>query len=231
MVNWLKNLFQKKEPVALPDYWQRYLHTIVIQQPPTIPIAEAEFVVFDTETTGLDLKTDKVLSIGAVKVRGLQVLVQETFEVLVQQDVRTGNKSAEVHGILPGQAQAGLPEQEALAVFLDFAGSAILVGHHVKFDVEMLNQAVLRQGIKDRIRNYTIDTAQLAIRLEQRHSSHDSFSRSGYSLDALVQKYNLPTEDRHTASGDAFTTAILLLKLLALAGKRGIVTVEELVKG
>ncbi|MER2996035.1 3'-5' exonuclease [Pontibacter populi] len=231
MANWLKNLFEKKETAALPDYWQRYLQTIALQLPPATPISEAEFVVFDTETTGLDPKTDKVLSMGAVKVKGLQVLVQETFETLVQQEVQLGNKSAEVHGILPGDAQAGLPEQEALKAFLEFAGSAVLVGHHVKFDVEMLNQIARRQGINDKLRNHTVDTAQLAIRLERRHSSPETFSRADYSLDALVQKYNLPTEDRHTASGDAFTTAILLLKLLALAQKRGIKTVGELVKG
>lgn len=231
MANWLKNLFGKKEPAMVPAYWQHYLQTIDIQVPPHTPIAETTFVVFDTETTGLNSKTDKVLSIGAVKVQGLQVLVQDTFETLVRQDVQAGNKSAEVHGILPGQVQTGLPEQEALKAFLKFAGSAILVGHHVRFDVEMLNQMARRQSINDKLRNYTLDTAQLAIRLERRHSSPDTFSSSDYSLDALVQKYNLPTEDRHTATGDAFTTAILLLKLLALAKKRGITTIGELVKG
>lgn len=232
MANWLQKLFIRPPQAAPddPDFWKIYLQTIVQQTNDSTPLQETEFVVFDTETTGLDTKTDRVLSIGAVKVQGQQVLVQESFDCLVQQDVETGNKSPEVHGILPSQVQQGLTEQEALQAFLTFAGNAILVGHHIKFDTEMLNGMLMRSGIRGKLLNRTIDTAQLAQRLERFRQSPDSFSRSDYSLDALSVKYNLPTEARHTAAGDAFTTAILLLKLLALAKKRGIKTVGELVR-
>ncbi|WP_439881566.1 3'-5' exonuclease [Pontibacter sp. MBLB2868] len=232
MRGWLKELLSGK-PLAEahdPPFWKAYIQCINSQPPSETALNGAEFVVFDTETTGLDEKQDKVLSIGAVKVRGGQVLVQDSFEFVVRQEIAAGNKSAEVHGLLRQEVGQGVPEPEVLERFLSFIGNAILVGHHVAFDVEMVNGMIRRSGISGKLHNKTADTAHLAKRLEPRHHSPDSFSRSDYTLDALICKYKLPTESRHTAAGDAFITAILLLKLLAQAKKRGIETVGELVR-
>lgn len=233
MLDWLQKLFTHTPQAAPhdPDFWKVYLQSIAQQPTATTPLQETVFVVFDTETTGLETKSDKVLSIGAVKVQGQQVLVQDSFECLVQQEIEFGNKSPEVHGILYSQVQEqGITEQEALQAFVTFASNAILVGHHVKFDIEMLNGMIRRSGIQGRLYNRSIDTALLAQRLERYRQSPDDFRRSDYNLDTLIKKYNLPTEARHTAPGDAFITAILLLKLLALAKKRGIKTVEDLMR-
>jgi DNA polymerase III subunit epsilon len=232
-MEWLKELIHQLQPVDknAPAFWHRYSTALKEQPPGSTPLAEAEFVVFDTETTGLDRRTDKVLSIGAIKVRGLQVLVSDTFECLVQQEGAPATKSAEVHGLLSSQLEAGITEQEAVEGFIDFIGNATLVGQHVAFDIAMVNQMLKRQGIKGKLRNRSVDTAQLAIRLERRHADSHTLKNAEYSLDALCEKYNLPTDDRHTASGDAFATALLLLKLLSLAKKRGVTTVGELVKG
>jgi DNA polymerase III subunit epsilon len=232
-MEWLKQLIHQLQPVdaSAPAYWQRYSEAIKEQPPRSTPISEGEFVVFDTETTGLDRRSDKVLSIGAVKVRGLQVLVSDTFECLIQQEGAAATKSSEVHGLLSKELDAGITEQEAVESFVDFIGNAILVGQHVAFDIDMVNQMLKRQGIKGKLHNRSVDTAHLAIRLERRHADSHTLKTAEYSLDALCERYNLPTDDRHTASGDAFATALLLLKLLALAKKRGVTTVGELVKG
>jgi DNA polymerase III subunit epsilon len=232
-MEWLRALLYQLQPVDknAPAFWQRYSTALKEQPPSSTPLSEAEFVVFDTETTGLDRRTDKVLSIGAIKVRGLQVLVSDTFECLVQQEGAAATKSAEVHGLLSKQLEEGITEREAVEGFVDFIGNAILVGQHVAFDIAMINQMLKRQGIKGKLRNRSVDTAHLAIRLERRHADSHTLKNAEYSLDALCERFNLPTDDRHTASGDAFTTALLLLKLLSLAKKRGVTTVGELVKG
>ncbi|MCX2738746.1 3'-5' exonuclease [Pontibacter anaerobius] len=233
MRDWLSKIFPSKAAAAPEDpaFWKSYVQSINSQPAAATPLTEAEFVVFDTETTGFDTKEDRVLSIGAVKVRGQQVLVQESFECVVRQEVLTGNKSAEVHGLLRKQLEQGVPEQEALQAFLAYIGDSILVGHHLRYDTSMINGMIRRSGINGKLLNSGIDTAQLARRLERgQHHTPDSYKRSEYSLDALITKYNLPTEARHTAPGDAFITAILLLKLLAKAKKRGIETVGELVR-
>ncbi len=231
-MDWLKELIHQLKPADqdAPAFWQRYSAALKEQPSANTPLSEAEFVVFDTETTGLDRRTDKVLSIGAIKVRGLQVLVADTFECLVQQEGAPATKSAEVHGLLSSQLEAGITEAEAVEGFVDFIGNAILVGQHVAFDIAMVNQMLKRQGIKGKLRNRSVDTAQLAIRLERRHADSHTLKNAEYSLDALCEKYNLPTDDRHTASGDAFATALLLLKLLALAKKRGVTTIGSLMK-
>ncbi|MBF8961866.1 3'-5' exonuclease [Pontibacter sp. FD36] len=232
-MEWLKEFINQLQPVDknAPAFWHRYSTTLKEQPSRDTPLSEAEFVVFDTETTGLDQRRDKVLSIGAIKVRGMQVLVSDTFECLVQQEGAPATKSAEVHGLLSSQLQGGITEREAAEDFVDFVGNAVLVGQHVAFDIGMINQMLKRQGISGKLRNRSVDTAHLAIRLERRHADSHTLKTAEYSLDALCERYNLPTDDRHTASGDAFATALLLLKLLSLAKKRGITTVGELVKG
>lgn len=232
-MEWLKKFINQLQPVNknAPAFWHRYSAALKEQPSRDTPLSEAEFVVFDTETTGLDQRRDKVLSIGAIKVRGLQVLVSDTFECLVQQEGAPATKSAEVHGLLSSQLEGGIPEREAVEGFIDFIGNAVLVGQHVAFDIGMINQMLKRQGISGKLRNRSVDTAHLAIRLERRHADSHTLKTAEYSLDALCERYNLPTEDRHTASGDAFATALLLLKLLSLAKKRGITTLGELMKG
>jgi DNA polymerase III subunit epsilon len=231
MLEWLRNLIDGRyKPAPLdPEFWKAYLEKINVQSGPLTPLEETEFVVFDTETTGLDVRTDRVLSIGAIKVINGQVLVQESFECLVQQDVAQGNKSPEVHGILPSQVKQGLSEIEAIKSFLDFAGNATLVGHHVAFDIGMLNQIVIRNGISGKIENNKIDTAKLARNLERFQYTPERIDQSFYSLDALCKRYNLPAEERHTASGDAFTTAILLLKLLSMGRRKGMLLLGDLI--
>lgn len=232
MRGWLQKLFSPT-PVAAPDapaFWKSYIQSMDQLPESSTPLQEVPFVVLDTETTGFDARQDKVLSVGAVKVQGGQVWVSESFACLVRQEVALGNKSPEVHGLLrPQLTQEGLPEQEALAQLLRFCGNAVLVGHHIGFDLAMVNVMVRRCGIHGKLLNPCIDTAQLARRLEQPRLHPDAFRPADYTLDALISKYNLPSEARHTAPGDAFMTAILLLKLLAKARKRGIMTVRELV--
>lgn len=232
-MEWLKGLIQQLKPADqdAPAFWQRYSALFKEQLPKQTSLNEIDFVVFDTETTGLDQRTDKVLSIGAVRVRQLQVLVSDTYECLVQQEGAGLTRSAEVHGLLSKQLEQGITEREAVEGFVNFSGNAVLVGQHVAFDIAMVNQMLRRQGIKGKLRNRSIDTAQLAIRLERRHADSHTLKPAEYSLDALCEKYNLPTEDRHTASGDAFATALLLLKLLSIARQRGIVTVGDLMRG
>lgn len=86
MRGWLKELLSGK-PQASPDdppFWKDYIQRIHNQGAADTSLSEADFVVFDTETTGLDVKADKVLSVGAVRVCKGQVLVQDSFEFVVR---------------------------------------------------------------------------------------------------------------------------------------------------
>lgn len=199
--------------------------------PKGMPLEEARFVVFDTETTGLDLSKNRMLSIAGVAVEGLEVRIDDTFEAMVSQDDVGGADAAVIHGLVSSDLGGGLPEDEAASRFLAFAGDAILVAQHAAFDIRMLRKAIApHRGA--RVWSPSIDTAQLARRVEGRsmssHEAHGADSRQEYQLDRLVERYEIEAPDRHTAAGDALATALLFQILLKQAQRRGIQTVGDL---
>jgi DNA polymerase-3 subunit epsilon len=174
--------------------------------PKSKALSEVRFVVFDSETTGLDLSTNRLLSIAGVGVTGLEVQLDDTLT-------------------------DGLPEDEAAARFLAFAGDAVLVAHHAAFDMRMLQKAIApHRGAK--VWNASVDTAQLAKRVEvgpmTSNQARGADPRQAYQLDNLVERYGIDVPERHTAAGDALATALLFQRLLRKAERRGIRTLGDL---
>ncbi|MCB9284385.1 MAG: 3'-5' exonuclease [Lewinellaceae bacterium] len=222
-------LFGKIPASQHPSFWLEYLEQNRHPQGKNTPLEEVCFVVFDTETTGLNPRIDRILSIGAVRVKGEQIDLNRSFEHILQQtDIPINREAIGIHGIMPGESRTGKEEVEALADFVSFIGNSILVGHHLHFDVSILNEA-LRRHKAGKLKNPAIDTRQLAVRLEKGLVPSDH-KPGQYSLDALCQRYQITTSDRHTAAGDAYITAILLLKLLSRLKKRGVKTLGQLLR-
>ncbi len=210
----------------MPPFWQAYEAGFAENYSKKTPIEAIEFVVFDTETTGFDLKKDKLLSIGAVRVKNFQLLVADSLDILIAQPIDLQGKSIEIHGILPSQNQKGLSEKEAVERFLRFCKNSVLVGHHVGFDKSMIDQ-ILKRMIGKKLKNKALDTLDLAMRV----NPPGSFVKPGdYTLDRLSELYHLPLSDRHTAAGDAYITALLLMKLLVRLRKRGVHTLGDLMR-
>lgn len=214
--------------------WPESLRAYMAQRKPLskhMPLGEARFVVFDTETTGLDLSKNRLLSIAGVAVEGFEVQLDDAFEVLVAQTDVGGADAAVIHGLVSSDLGGGLPEDEAASRFLAFAGDSILVAHHAAFDVRMLRKAIgVHRGA--RVWSPSVDTAQLARRVEDGAMSsgeaHGADSRDAYQLDSLVARYHIEAPERHTAAGDALATALLFQRLLKKAERRGIRTVGDL---
>ncbi len=211
-----------------PEFWRQYLSSFDGVLGKGTPLEEVCFVVFDTETTGLDVKKDRILSIGAVKVSNWQIDLSNRLDCYVKQSYQPVGETIAVHGILPGaKSLNGLDEIEAVQHFVEYCHASVLVGHHVAFDISMINQ-ILKGLIGQKLANKRLDTATLAARISE---------KKGYEvpgtlgLDTLCKKYNIPMSDRHTAAGDAFITAVLLMKLLARLKKRGVNTLGDLLRG
>jgi DNA polymerase-3 subunit epsilon len=152
-------LFGIKPPGPAPAFWEAYLEANRQVLSKKLPLEEVCFVVFDTETTGLNPRSDRLLSIGAVKVLGDKILTDAPFERTIRQEHLPHHREAiGVHGILPGQSLAGQDETQALREFLSYTGNAVLVGHHLRFDVSILNEA-LKRCHAGKLRNPLIDTA------------------------------------------------------------------------
>jgi DNA polymerase-3 subunit epsilon len=213
-------------PEALSDYMSKKSKV-----PKDKALGEVRFVVFDTETTGLDLSKNRLLSIAGVGVLGLEVRLDDTFDVMVAQADVGGSDAAVIHGLISNDLAGGLPEDAAAAQFLAFAGDAVLVAHHAAFDLRMLQKAIAPyRGAK--IWSPSVDTAQLAQRVEvglmTSNQARGADQRERYQLDNLVERYGIDVPERHTAGGDALATALLFQRLLTKAEHRGIRTLGDL---
>ena len=145
-LNWFKKIVKD-----YPKFWETYLSYFDENQS-----KEQRFVVFDCETTGLDYKTDRILSIGAVAIKNNQIIVGDFIEVFLQQDI-FNPETVTLHGILKEGKEEKVVEAEAIIRFLDFIKDATLVGHHIDFDIEMINQALDRLNV-GKLENQAMDT-------------------------------------------------------------------------
>ncbi|SDQ81324.1 3'-5' exonuclease [Flagellimonas zhangzhouensis] len=200
--------FTKKKQLELPDFWWEYEEHFNEKLPDSIP--ENTFVVLDTETTGFSLTRDRMLCIGALKLLDNNIVVKDSFEVYIEQE-HYDSDSAEIHGILKKSKRDLMSELEALKQFLVYAKNHILVGHHVMFDINMINAALKRNGLP-KLKNKTLDTESLYIRTLLISTVVQKKER--YTLDDLAKKFSISRKDRHTALGDAFITAIAFLRTI-----------------
>ncbi|TCD48933.1 3'-5' exonuclease [Chlorobium sp. N1] len=212
---------------VLPGTVCRYLEAMKERPDGSLPLDSVRMVVFDTETTGFDLKKDGVISIGAVALNGLSIDVSDSFEVLVRQDRVGRSEAVTVHGLLKKDIARGVGEIEAAGAFLEYVGSSILVAQHASFDIAMLNR-ILWDAYRIRLFNGVVDTASLAKRLEKGPYYNLAHKVGEYRLDHLLERYGIRLHDRHTAAGDAYLTAQLLQRLIAKGRTSGIETAGRL---
>lgn len=165
------------------------------------PVKEHCFVVFDTETTGTDLKRAKVLSIGAFRLQGLTLKFSDNLNLKLKVSMDT-LESIKVHGITPEDLREGISPKEACERFLDFSRGCLLVGYFVDIDI-----AVMRNLIKDACNGafypYHLDVIDLL-------SEKDQIP----TLEELTKRLNLPASNLHDALEDAYMTSLIFMKLI-----------------
>lgn len=206
------SLFRKKKDY--PDFWMEYQNKFQTKNPVTIE--ENTFVVFDTETTGLDLKNDRMLSIGAVKVQQKSIEISNVFERYINQSTFNPETVA-IHGIIKNDLNPEITEEDVVKEFLSYIGNSVLVAHHVAFDIGMINKVLYRMGLP-KLKNRILDT-MLLYRASRINSNLIDQERS-YSLDEIAENLNISVKDRHTSAGDAYITAIAFLKTISRLGKQ-----------
>ena len=183
------------------------------------PVEQVRFVVLDSETTGFSPVLDRILTIGAVVVQDGEIRLDDSFDALLRVTGDVGPVA--VHGVTPDRSQRGYEEGEALDRFLGYLRDGVIVGHHIGHDVSMLDAGLERLGTDVRLLNRTLDTADITLHLA-RDGAFAGRSLPGHlSLDTLADLFGVIPHDRHTASGDAFITALVFLRLLKLASRHG----------
>lgn len=215
--NWFKNNKQEKLPPYFLEYREKFLKTKIL------PINKTKFIVFDTETTGFSKKKDRVLSIGAISLIGNIINVNDTFEIYIKQKIFKP-ATVPIHGILKDGEIEKTSELTALKLFLEYIGNAVLVGHHVGFDIKMINEILKRNKLPNLL-NKTVDTGFLY--KKSKHAVYQNDNKH-YSLDDLCDELNISKSDRHTASGDAYITAIAFLKIVSRLNKNNNLKFKDL---
>lgn len=211
----------------LPAEVTRYLKRLAAAPTDDQEVGDVRFVSLDCETTGTDARKDRIITMGAITVKDGEILLEDQFEAMLR--VSHNTSAVLVHGITAEEAAAaGVSEAEALRAFLDFLGGSVIVGHHIGFDVEVISLACQRNFGID-LKNRWIDTMEVTLHLDDA-GVFEAMSRVAegtvppfrdFSLDGLCRQFQIEPHDRHTASGDAFITAQIFLKLLRLARHQG----------
>jgi DNA polymerase-3 subunit epsilon len=177
-----------------------------------------EWVALDCETTGLNVRTDEIISIGAVRIVGNRILTSERFEVLVRPERGVSPQSVRIHRLRARDVALGLPIDEAMKQLMHFIGSRPLVGYYLEFDVAMLNRAIfplLGQGlpqpkIEVSALYYDYKIRQLMPYQQQANVSID------LRFNTLMQDLKLPLRDAHDALNDAVMAGLAFIKLRQL---------------
>jgi DNA polymerase III epsilon subunit family exonuclease len=180
-------------------------------------LEEAEFVVFDLETTGLSATQSRICEFGAVRVRALEPA--ETFQSLVNPGVPLPEPVARLTGLRETELRRAPPVSEVLRRFLDFAGDDLLVAHNAAFDRRFLERQLLLHG--GRLSEPPLCTAALARRLLEGRARR-------VSLGSLAHFFGVRTRPCHRALPDAEATAEVLVHLIGLAQELGARRLSEL---
>ncbi|MDY7117615.1 3'-5' exonuclease [Halomonas sp. SSL-5] len=173
------------------------------------PYTGDEMVVIDTETTGLDTRSAELVSIAAVRVRGDRILTSDSLDLRLRRPDSLTGDSIRIHGLRGMDLDNGESLDAALERLLDFVGNRPLVGWHLGFDLAILNRE-LRPRFGFELPNATVDVAQLwRRRLRRRHPEIEGQPR----FERVAERLGVPVMGRHTALGDAVTTALMFLRL------------------
>lgn len=191
MLDWLKNINKEH-----PEFWKNYTSKFEKKS--------NRYVSLCLETTGLNPNKDVILSFGAIAVVNDTILIGDTFEIAIPQ-YKYLHDNGITNDFLQESAQPKLAEPAAIEAFINYLGNATLVGHRIHFDVEMINESLEKLAC-GRLKNEALD---IEIMYKKLHDIGDK----NFSLDELGTLFKIPKTERISTTDDAFTIALLFLKL------------------
>lgn len=205
--------------------WQRRRRLQQLRLPQFRPMWEAapaqEWVALDLETTGLNVRQDAIIAIGAVRIVGNRVLTSQRLELLVRPaQALPSLRSVHIHRLRAQDLAQGLALQDALTQLLDFIGSRPLVGYYLEFDVAMLNR-VLLPWLGTRLPQPQIEVSALYYdyKFRQLHG-HEQDRTIDLRFATLMRDLALPEREAHNALNDAVMAALAFIKLRRLLAQK-----------
>ena len=186
------------------------------------PLPDIPYVVFDTETTGLEPARDELVQIAAVRVVNGRMVAGEAIDTLVNPGRSIPHQASRVHGITDAQVADAPAIPDGVRRLHGFAQDAVLVAHNAPFDLVFLKRQ--EAAIGARFDHPVVDTVLLSAVLFGTNETH--------SLDAVCDRLGIeiPAERRHTALGDAEATAAALCTMIPMLQGRGFTTLREVLQ-
>lgn len=174
------------------------------------------FVVFDLETTGFSAEVDRIIEIGAVKIKDGEII--DRFSRFVNPQIPIPFRIENLTGISDDMVMDADTIEKVLPDFLDFCGDAVMVAHNAGFDTSFIINNAGRIGVKY---NPTImDTVLMAqFVIPNLHN---------YKLDTLCKHLSVSLENHHRAVDDAEATAHIYLKMVRMLAERDIFDLDRL---
>lgn len=191
MFDWIKNI--NKE---YPEFWKKYLEKFETKS--------NRYVILNTETSGLNPKKDVILSFGAIGIENEVIKVNDSLELVILQYKYLHDNGLSNEFIIESKLPK-FTENNAVEELINYIGNATLVGHRIHFDIEMINE-VLEKMECGKIKNEALD-------IEIMHQKLYDEINKPHSLDELVQAYKIPVHERNSTLEDAYSMALLFLKL------------------
>ena len=174
-----------------------------------------EYIVFDIETTGLSQKKNKIIEIGAVKVKDGEEI--DRFSEFINPEEPIPYSIEQLTSITDEMVMHAPTVDVILPKFLEFCGDDIVVAHNAAFDTGFIKKNAKDLGMK--FDNTIMDTMTL---------SHVLLPELGkFTLDRVCKALNVKNEHHHRAVDDANATAKIFVKLYEMLVERGVKTVED----
>ena len=181
------------------------------------PAFDDEMIVFDLETTGLSNRACKIIEIGAVKIKGGEVI--EEFDIFVDPECEISEEITNLTSITNEMVKGAPKEREALEQFFAFAGDRLLIAHNANFDTGFIRVAAERQGMP--FTNTYLDTVGLSKYVNPELKKH--------KLNIIAEHYNLGDFHHHRASDDAKMLAEIFFVMLERLKSEGITDFARMV--
>lgn len=182
------------------------------------PLVSLDPVILDTETTGLDVTRARIVQIGALRIRSGRIDEDEFFDILLYPEEPIPAATTAIHGINDHMVADADRFGEIIGPFAEFVGDSAIVGHNIGFDIAMLNRESFLCG-KEWSAPAVLDTMALARIVNP--------VLPNFSLEVVAHWLGVSVKNRHSALGDATTTARIFLALLPLLRKAGIRTIAD----
>lgn len=192
----LSKLFHKE----YPEFWKKYSESF--KNPAT------KYVVISMETSGLDTEKDVIMSIAATSIVDNRILLKDSFEIFIQHN-KPIDSSLDNEFIMVSKVEK-VAEDIAIETLINYIGNSILIGHRIDFDIEMLNNALshLKLG---KLKNEAYD-------IEAMFNKIADTNEKKYALDEMSTSLNMAISNRNSVADDAYSIAILFLKLKSKLG-------------